>query len=127
MRIIWGFVAALGAVGAAQAQERLPIERGWYVVEGTPCGRAAEGNMLLFDGQGFARPGGACVTTATRREGAAYVLTEACRALATSEERRLDMHVTPYSRTLFGLGDAAGQRRYRLCPRNQLPARWQRD
>lgn len=127
MRLVLGLLAALGAAGVAHAQERLPLERGWYVVEGTPCGRASETTMVQFDGQGFARPGAACLTTGTRREGASYVVSSACRALATSEERRFDMHVTVYTRTSFGIGDEAGQRRYRHCPRNQLPARWQRD
>jgi hypothetical protein len=127
MRLVLGLLAALATAGAANAQERLPLERGWYVVEGTPCGRASEATMVLFDGQGFARPGAACLTTGTRREGASHVVSSACRALATSEERRFDMHVTVYSRTSFGMGDEAGQRRYRHCPRNQLPARWQRD
>jgi hypothetical protein len=127
MRLVLGGLAALCVAGLASAQERLPLERGWYVVEGTPCTRATDGTMVQFDGQGFARPGAACLTTGMRREGASYVVSSACRLLATSEERRFDMHVTVYARTAFGIGDEAGQRRYRLCPRDQLPARWQRD
>lgn len=127
MRLVLGGLAALSMAGLASAQERLPLERGWYVVEGTPCARATDSTMVQFDGQGFARPGAACLTTGMRREGASHVVSSACRLLATSEERRFDMHVTVYSRTAFGIGDEAGQRRYRLCPRNQLPARWQRD
>jgi hypothetical protein len=127
MRLVLGMLAALGAAGSPSAQESLPLDRGWYVIEGIPCNRATDTTMVQFDGQGFARPGAACVTTGTRREGASFVVSSACRALATTEEHRFDMHVTPYGRTAFAIGDEVGQRRYRLCPRNQLPARWRRD
>ncbi|MGG5886645.1 hypothetical protein ACLF3G_05850 [Falsiroseomonas sp. HC035] len=114
----------------AAAQAMLPLDRGYYVAEGTPCGRASHATLQLLrrDGIGGARD----FCRFQRIEPAGpnrFRVTQACGDLQGGgpAETITVTYETP-NRTSYRLTSTDGwSARARLCPQPSLPAPWRNN
>jgi hypothetical protein len=125
-------VVLLGALlpCAAAAQAPLPLDRGYYVAEGTPCGRASNATLQLLrrDGIGGARD----FCRFLRIEPAGpnrYRVTQSCGEMQGGgpAETMTVTYETP-SRTAYRMTSTDGwSAAARLCTQSSLPAPWRNN
>jgi hypothetical protein len=131
-------LAGAAGDGAARAQgvgaagpgggDALPLRRGFYLPEGTPCARASSAELLLFTGRGFNLSQAECRITRVRRQGEAYDITETCRDIRSGDRIDGQSRILPAGPEAYTLDSGGGSRlRYRLCPQAQLPAPWRNN
>ena len=120
-----GAAAAQGTGGAAR--DALPLRRGFYLPEGTPCARASNAELLLFTGRGFNVSGAECRITRVRRQGEAYDIAETCRDIRSGDRIDGQSRILPGGPEAYTLVSDGSRQRYRLCPQAQLPAPWRNN
>lgn len=126
MRCLGPLLLAVIALPAL-AQDSLPLRKGFYVMEPTPCARASNATLTLFDGRGFSVSQAECRITRLRRVGNAFDILQDCRDIRSgSASDGGTERVTP---TQTGFNRAAGGEttRWRYCPQSQLPAPWRNN
>ena len=111
----------------ALAQDALPLRRGFYIQEPTPCARASNATLTLFDGRGFNVSQAQCRITRTRRVGNAFDIQEDCRDIQSGQ--RIEGGTERITPTQTGFNRSAGGEttRWRYCPQSQLPAPWRNN
>lgn len=108
----------------AFAQETLPLRRGFYVQEPTPCARASNATLKMFDGRGFSVSQADCRITRVRRTGNAYDVQQDCRDIRSGS--RIEggpERITP-TQTGYNVTSGGYTTRWRYCPQSQLPSPW---
>jgi hypothetical protein len=124
-------LAGAAGHGAAQAQgangDALPLRRGFYLPEGTPCARASNAELLLFTGRGFNVSGAECRITRVRRQGEAYDIAETCRDIRSGDRIDGQSRILPGGPEAYTLVSDGSRQRFRLCPQAQLPAPWRNN
>lgn len=116
--------------GVVAAQATLPLDRGYYVAEGTPCGRASNATLQLLrrDGIGGARD--FCRFQRIEPDGPnRYRVTQSCGDLQGDgpAEAMTVTYETP-SRTSYRMTSTdRWSARARLCAQPSLPAPWRNN
>lgn len=131
-----GDAAAAGdAPPAAEAQvvDELPLQRGYYVSDDTPCGKASNATLHLMrrDGDGYSgdtTPPYFCRFMRIEQTGpSSYRVTESCES-AHGDDEEAATSVSSYeilSETSYRAKREDGwESSSRRCPRRELPALW---
>jgi hypothetical protein len=131
MRLTLAIMLAAGLLPRlAVAQATLPLDRGFYVADGTPCGRASNATLQLLrrDGIGGARD----FCRFLRIEPAGpnrHRVTQSCGELQGGgpAETMTVIYVTP-DRTSYRMTSTDGwSASARLCAQPSLPAPWRNN
>lgn len=122
-----GPVLILALAMPALAQDALPLRRGFYVQEPTPCARASNATLTLFDGRGFNVSQAECRIVRKQQVGNAFDIREDCRDIRSgSPIEGGTERITP-TQTGFNRSSGGETTRWRYCPQSQLPSPWRNN
>lgn len=114
-------------VAAAAEADSLPIKRGYYVENDTPCQRASNATITLYNGVSFANAHVDCRKPSTRKlTGDSYQIVEQCRDVQGhgGPWRLFTTNYTVLSQTEFTMTTKYGKASYRYCAQSDLPEPW---
>jgi hypothetical protein len=119
-------VAILGVV-PVQAADRLPLQRGYYVQSDTPCQRASNATISLYDGVSFGAAHVECRKPVIRKApDGTYQMTKRCRDMQGSGgswETFKSSYVLK-SPTEFVETTSSATFSFRYCKQSDLPDPW---
>ncbi len=110
----------------APVADGLPLARGYFVTDGTPCEGASNATVSLHTGRGINGARASCEFTRIERTGDdTYVVDETCTHLRGWEESR-ELRFTIRDRTSYSAHDITNDARFsaRHCPQASLPEPW---
>jgi hypothetical protein len=112
---------------SAQAADSLPLQRGYYVQSDTPCQRASNATITLYNGVSFGAAHAECRKPVIRKEAdGTYQMTERCRDMQGNggpwETFKSDYVLK--SLTEFVETTAYGTFSFRYCKQSDLPEPW---
>ena len=97
----------------------LPLTRGVYSRDGSPCRQPANAAVRIWNGRGLSGSATrACRSTVTERSGTSYQLRNSCENTYDGSRTSEALTVNIPNPSRFKLGDAG----YRLCPPAEVPA-----
>lgn len=104
----------------------LPLARGYFVRQGTPCGAASNATVTLHTGHGINAAQAHCELTEIEKTGSnTFTAKETCTFIRGGEQtRQLDLTIS--ERTSYSHSDpqAAAEYSARYCPQDSLPEPW---
>ena len=106
--------------------ESLPLQRGYFVEQGTPCGSASNASVTLHTGHGINAAQANCELTGIEKTGDnRYAARETCYFIRGGEQSR-QVNYTINDRTSYSENDPQSEREYsaRHCPQVSLPEPW---
>jgi hypothetical protein len=118
---------AFGIAAGADAADRLPIQPGYYVSADTPCQKASNAILTLFDGVSFGNAHAECRKPSTRKlPDGSYQLTGQCRDMQVDGTRwqKTTENYAVVSPTEVIETNAFGKFQYRYCKQSDLPDPW---
>lgn len=112
----------------------LPLQRGFYVVEGTACGQASNATLMLVRKSGINTSRVPCDFKSIEKTGAnSYRVTETCSegGAAWGTEEHISTNVSTYeipNNTSFtSKSDSGWESSARYCPQSSLPEPWRNN
>ena len=124
--IILVVLAILGTASGTRA-ESLPLETGYYVQSDTPCQRASNATLTLYDGISLGHSHAGCRRPVIRKlaEGS-YRVTRRCRDMQGrgGPWRPFSSSLAVRSRTGFVETTQFGTFAFRYCKQSDLPEPW---
>ena len=111
---------------SATVVESLPLERGFFVRQGTPCENASNATVSLHTGRGINAAQAFCEFTRIEKTGAhTYAATEACNYIRGGADSR-QLEFTVNDRMSYSVNDAEAEWAYsaRHCSQASLPEPW---
>ena len=120
-------LVSFAASAQAMAAEALPLRSGYYVQRDTPCDKASNATITLYDGASFGTAHSECQKAVVRKlSDQAYELTQKCRDMqgqgGSWETSKSNYSVQ--SRTEFVETTRYGTFAFRFCERSSLPDPW---
>lgn len=112
------------------AVESLPLERGFFVRQGTPCGEASNATLTLHTGSGINAAQASCGFTRIEKTGDnTYTATEECYFIRAGESFSDTLHITVESRTAYSQATAGDESTWRArhCAQSSLPEPWRNN
>ncbi|AKC88116.1 hypothetical protein WQ53_01475 [Pseudoxanthomonas suwonensis] len=107
--------------------DRLPLERGFFVRDGTPCAQASNATLLLHGRAGINGAREACEFTRIEQTGpATFVATQACRDImgGDSEDTTLTYEIASPTAFTARHEEYGWQYTAEHCPQSALPDPW---
>lgn len=108
----------------------LPLKRGYYVADGTPCDKASNATTVLLRRDGIGGSRDFCEFKSIEVAGPnTYRVTEACEALQDDAPPEVDVATyTLMGDTRFTSKSAHGWTlSARLCPQGSMPPEWREN
>jgi|SRR3954470_16920425 hypothetical protein len=128
VRIIALMVVAIPGIASEARAQSLPLERGYYVQSDTPCQRASNATLTLYNGISFGQAHAECRKPVIRKlaEGCSYQVTKRCRDVQGRggpwEISRASFAIR--SRMEFVETTQFGTFSFRYCKQSDLPDPW---
>jgi len=109
-----------GAQTAEAVVTALPLKRGFYVTDGTPCAQASNATLLLVTREGVNGSRDVCTFTKIEKTGAtSYRVTELC-----SNKAATVTYDVPNETSFRVTYESSGDRSARYCAQSSLPEPW---
>jgi hypothetical protein len=118
---------AFAIAASADAADRLPIQPGYYVSTNTPCQKASNATLTLFDGVSFGNAHVDCRKPSTKKlPDASYQLTRQCRDMQVDGTpwQKITENYAVVSPTEVIETNSFGKFQYRYCKQSDLPDPW---
>jgi hypothetical protein len=115
------------SVSANAGADSLPIERGYYVRNDTPCEQASNATLTLYNGMSFGQAHAECREPVTRKlDDGSYRITDQCRDTQGrgGTWTPLTIGYAVVSRTEFISTTPFEKASYRICKQSDLPEPW---
>jgi hypothetical protein len=110
-----------------EPSQALPLERGYYVIADTECGRASNATISLFDGHSLGSAHTECRTpTIQMTSEDSYRIIDVCRTTQVENARwqAEETTIVVKSRIEFIATTPFGKFHYRYCKQSDLPDPW---
>jgi hypothetical protein len=120
-------VAMLSIAPCANAADSLPIQPGYYVSIDTPCQKASNATMTLYNGISFGDSHVECRKASTRKlTDGSYQITRQCKDMQGNggHWETFTAKYTVVSQTELIVTNSFGRFHYRYCSQSDLPAPW---
>ena len=120
-------IELFGIAASADAADSLPIEPGYYVSTDTPCQKASNATLTLFDGVSFGDAHVECRNPSTKKlPDASYQLTRQCRDMQVDGTpwQKITENYAVVGPTEVIETNSFGKFRYRYCKQSDLPDPW---
>jgi len=119
-------IAMLG-LASAQASDSLPLQRGYFVQSDTPCQRASNATISLYNGVSFGAAHVECRKPVIRKSpDGTYQIAERCRDMQGSggSWKTFKSSYVLKSPTEFVETTSYGTFSFRYCKQSELPEPW---
>jgi hypothetical protein len=106
---------------------RLPLQVGFYVANGTPCGEASNATLSLFLGNGLNGARDACEFVAVEATSArAWRVTERCQPFGHPAAEAIETvrWTSENDRSFLRVSESGWEHSARFCPQQDLPEPW---
>ncbi|MDE2241002.1 MAG: hypothetical protein KGK01_00765 [Bradyrhizobium sp.] len=120
-------MAMLSVAPCATAADSLPIQPGFYVSIDTPCQKASNATITLYDGTSFGGAHVECRKTFTKKlTDGSYQLTRKCKDMQGNGGpwETFTEKDTVVSQTEVIVTTSSGNFHYRYCSQSDLPDPW---
>jgi hypothetical protein len=120
-------IVAISGVAAARAADSLPLERGYYVRSDTPCERASNATITLYNGASFGFAHAECNKPVIRKQAdGTYQTATRCRDMQGrgGPSETFKSRYAVKSRTEFVETTSDATFSFRYCKQPDLPDPW---
>ena len=124
---VFAAIAAFGIAASADAADTLPIQPGYYVSTDTPCQKASNATLTLFDGVSFGNAHAECRKPSIKKlPDASYQLTRQCRDMQVDGTpwQKITENYAVVSPSEVIETNSFGKFQYRYCKQSDLPDPW---